>query len=182
MPRPPYASGIGAPEEAELAHPGEDLGMDFAAAVPLADVGQDLRLRRTPGRWPGRAGSRRSGGNRSRRCGSSRCYRSGPGHCAIASLVPHAAAPGILAGWTHLSEAHLDAPASGLDLAAIADPNLTPVLGRYFERSWSHGDRPPAVRHRRQGLPRLRQRDRRLGARPSPPGGDHRRSTSRSTG
>ena len=29
--------------------------------------------------------------------------------------------------------------ASGLDLAAIADPNLTPVLGRYFERSWSHG-------------------------------------------
>ena len=36
-------------------------------------------------------------------------------------------------------EAHLDAHASGLDLAAIADPNLTPVLGRYFERSWSHG-------------------------------------------
>ncbi len=29
--------------------------------------------------------------------------------------------------------------ASGLDLAALADPNLTPVLGRYFERSWSHG-------------------------------------------
>jgi 4-aminobutyrate aminotransferase len=36
-------------------------------------------------------------------------------------------------------DAHLDEPASGLDLAAIADPNLTPVLGRYFERSWSHG-------------------------------------------
>jgi 4-aminobutyrate aminotransferase len=33
----------------------------------------------------------------------------------------------------------MEAHASGLDLAAIADPNLTPVLGRYFERSWSHG-------------------------------------------
>jgi len=30
--------------------------------------------------------------------------------------------------------------ASGLDLAALAVDNLTPVLGRYFERSWSHGD------------------------------------------
>jgi len=30
--------------------------------------------------------------------------------------------------------------ASGLDLAALAAPNLTPVLGRYFERSWSHGE------------------------------------------
>ena len=27
----------------------------------------------------------------------------------------------------------------GLDLAALADGHLTPVLGRYFERSWSHG-------------------------------------------
>jgi len=26
-----------------------------------------------------------------------------------------------------------------IDLAALARPNLTPVLGRYFERSWSHG-------------------------------------------
>jgi len=29
--------------------------------------------------------------------------------------------------------------ATGLDLAALAAHNLTPVLGRYFERSWSHG-------------------------------------------
>ena len=29
---------------------------------------------------------------------------------------------------------------SGLDLAALAAANLTPVLGRYFERSWSHGE------------------------------------------
>jgi len=27
----------------------------------------------------------------------------------------------------------------GLDLAALAGGHLTPVLGRYFERSWSHG-------------------------------------------
>jgi 4-aminobutyrate aminotransferase len=30
--------------------------------------------------------------------------------------------------------------ATGLDLAALAVDNLTPVLGRYFERSWSHGE------------------------------------------
>jgi 4-aminobutyrate aminotransferase len=28
---------------------------------------------------------------------------------------------------------------TGADLRAVAGPNLTPVLGRYFERSWSHG-------------------------------------------
>jgi 4-aminobutyrate aminotransferase len=28
---------------------------------------------------------------------------------------------------------------TGADLSALAAPNLTPVLGRYFERSWSHG-------------------------------------------
>ena len=33
----------------------------------------------------------------------------------------------------------MDPQASGIDLGAIAGPNLTPVLGRYFERSWSHG-------------------------------------------
>jgi 4-aminobutyrate aminotransferase len=31
-------------------------------------------------------------------------------------------------------------PPDGLDLAALAAANLTPVLGRYFERSWSHGE------------------------------------------
>jgi 4-aminobutyrate aminotransferase len=30
--------------------------------------------------------------------------------------------------------------ASGIDLAALAADNLTPVLGRYFERWWSHGE------------------------------------------
>ncbi len=31
-----------------------------------------------------------------------------------------------------------DAPAA-LDLAALAGPNMSPVLGRYMDRSWSHG-------------------------------------------
>ena len=30
--------------------------------------------------------------------------------------------------------------AAGLDLAALATAHLTPVLGRYFERSWDHGE------------------------------------------
>ena len=30
-------------------------------------------------------------------------------------------------------------PTDDLDLAALAGGHLTPVLGRYFERSWSHG-------------------------------------------
>ena len=30
-------------------------------------------------------------------------------------------------------------PETGLDLAALAAPHLTPALGRYFEKSWSHG-------------------------------------------
>jgi 4-aminobutyrate aminotransferase len=40
----------------------------------------------------------------------------------------------------HLVAADAASPAAtGLDLAALAADNLTPVLGRYFERSWSHG-------------------------------------------
>jgi 4-aminobutyrate aminotransferase len=31
------------------------------------------------------------------------------------------------------------ASSATLDLAALAEPNLSPVLGRYFERSWSYG-------------------------------------------
>ncbi|HEY7827008.1 MAG TPA: aminotransferase class III-fold pyridoxal phosphate-dependent enzyme, partial [Candidatus Limnocylindrales bacterium] len=33
----------------------------------------------------------------------------------------------------------MDVAASGADYKALAQANLTPVLGRYFERSWSHG-------------------------------------------
>src|SRR5881397_1133335 len=29
---------------------------------------------------------------------------------------------------------------SARDFAALAEANLTPVLGRYFQRSWSHGE------------------------------------------
>ena len=44
------------------------------------------------------------------------------------------------AGTTTTSDRPAATPAAtGLDLAALAAANLTPVLGRYFERSWSHG-------------------------------------------
>ncbi len=33
----------------------------------------------------------------------------------------------------------MDRPTTGTDLRALAQPSLSPVLGRYFERSWSHG-------------------------------------------
>jgi 4-aminobutyrate aminotransferase len=33
----------------------------------------------------------------------------------------------------------MTSPADDLDLAALAAGHLTPVLGRYFDRSWSHG-------------------------------------------
>jgi 4-aminobutyrate aminotransferase len=32
-----------------------------------------------------------------------------------------------------------DAAPGSLDLAAMAEPNMSPVLGRYMDRSWSHG-------------------------------------------
>ena len=32
-----------------------------------------------------------------------------------------------------------DTPSDTLDLAALAGPNLSPVLGRYMDKSWSHG-------------------------------------------
>jgi len=41
---------------------------------------------------------------------------------------------------TQTSPAATVPAATGLDLAALAVDNLTPVLGRYFERSWSHGE------------------------------------------
>ncbi len=33
----------------------------------------------------------------------------------------------------------IDSPSDALDLAALAAPNMSPVLGRYVDRSWSHG-------------------------------------------
>jgi len=40
---------------------------------------------------------------------------------------------------TGLAPAAAFPAASGLDLAALAAANMTPVLGRYFERSWARG-------------------------------------------
>jgi 4-aminobutyrate aminotransferase len=33
----------------------------------------------------------------------------------------------------------IDASSNAIDLAALAEPNQSPVLGRYMDRSWSHG-------------------------------------------
>ena len=33
----------------------------------------------------------------------------------------------------------IDTPSDALDLAALGGPNLSPVLGRYMDKSWSHG-------------------------------------------
>ena len=37
-------------------------------------------------------------------------------------------------------DAAMTATTDSIDLAALARPHMTPVLGRYFERSWSHGE------------------------------------------
>jgi len=34
---------------------------------------------------------------------------------------------------------HTNDASDALDLAALAEPNMSPVLGRYMDRSWSHG-------------------------------------------
>ena len=69
----------------------------------------------------------------------------------------------------------LDDRPAGLDLAALAAPNMSPILGRYMDRSWSHGDGHRLYDTAGRELPRLRERDRRHGARPRAPPGDRRR-------
>lgn len=74
---------------------------------------------------------------------------SGRGHCAIANspVVDHPAVGGAAAAASsryprrmdHLTSPAASIAPTGVDLRALAEPNLTPVLGRYFERSWSHG-------------------------------------------
>ena len=44
MPPPPQREWIGAPEEALLGHPDEDLAVDLALGIPFADVRVDLGL------------------------------------------------------------------------------------------------------------------------------------------
>ena len=41
---------------------------------------------------------------------------------------------------TPVTAASESAPPEATDLAALSRPHLSPVLGRYFERSWSHGE------------------------------------------
>jgi 4-aminobutyrate aminotransferase len=39
-----------------------------------------------------------------------------------------------------LTPAEIDALAAAGDYAAISKPHMSPILGRYYERSWSHGE------------------------------------------
>ncbi len=73
----------------------------------------------------------------------------------------------ILAPWTSTERPRLD-------LAALAASSLSPVSGRYMDRSWSHGDRPPARGHVGPRVPRLRERHRGDRARPHAPARDRR--------
>ena len=111
MPAPPYASGIGAPRKPELGHPREDLAMDLALLVPLADVRQDLGL-----------------GERPRRCRWTSLFSSVSAKSTIAASYAAGAGP-------TLARSRADT------LGRWTPPrNLTPVLGRYFQREWSHGE------------------------------------------
>ncbi len=56
-------------------------------------------------------------------------------HAAAASAVAPAGTPG-----RGLTPAEIDALAAAGNYAAISKPNLSPILGRYYERSWSHGE------------------------------------------
>ena len=126
------------PQEAELAHLREDLAVDLAAGVPLPDVGQDLRLDEGAGGVadePVLVGQGEVDHGEGLDSGSGmapRCYpRPDAGR-----PVP---VPGRRAPYTRSVDTN-DAPASdALDLAALAGPNMSPVLGRYMDRSWSHG-------------------------------------------
>ena len=56
------------------------------------------------------------------------------------SVPASAAVTPVGAPASGLSPAEIDAFAAAGDFAAISKPNLSPILGRYYERSWSHGE------------------------------------------
>ena len=53
----------------------------------------------------------------------------------ISAAVSPAGAPG-----RDLTPAEIDALAEAGDYAAISKPHMSPILGRYYERNWSHGE------------------------------------------
>jgi 4-aminobutyrate aminotransferase len=59
---------------------------------------------------------------------------------AQSNVVPASAVAPAGARAGDLTPAEIDALASAGDYAAISLPNLSPILGRYYERSWSHGE------------------------------------------
>src|ERR1035437_5885709 len=56
-------------------------------------------------------------------------------------VVPASAARALVGARAGgLSPAEIDAFAAAGDYAAISKPSLSPILGRYYERNWSHGE------------------------------------------
>ena len=56
------------------------------------------------------------------------------------SVVPASAVVPAGARAADLTPAEIDDLASAGKYAEISKPNLSPILGRYYERNWSHGE------------------------------------------
>ena len=124
---PAAAVGLGdrRAQEAELAHLLEQLAMDLFLRVPVADERDDLGLGEGPHALldqPVLVGQ----GEVDHALDRSRAPA--PGGRPYTRPTPEPRSP----------DRPMTTDAS-LDYAALAEANLTPVLGRYFQRSWSHG-------------------------------------------
>ena len=62
-----------------------------------------------------------------------------PPHPTPARPARRAAVRGVRRPRPYTPEVDTDTAPDALDLAALAGPNMSPVLGRYMDRSWSHG-------------------------------------------
>src|SRR6266540_2833025 len=170
-------------EEAQLAHPGEDLAVDLAARVPVANVGQDLRLGEGAGALldepvlvrerevdHGCSAADASVGRHSR-----------PPVAPIGHRL-YSAGPHTRACW-----ARRDPPTPPTKEPRDRHPGRRRRRPRGSRAAPFHAGsrtlfradleprrRTPPVRHGRQGVPRLRQRHRGFRPRSSAPGG-HRR-------
>ena len=172
---PGAAVGLGdrRAEEAELAHPLEDLAMDLALLVPLADVRQDLGLGEVADGLAhelvlvgqGEVDHRRIVRGRAGGAIARSADRAGGAWRSIYSTDPSTRSP-------------TDHDRRDVRRRPEPDPGPRPLLRADVEPRRG----APPVRHRRPGLPRLRERDRGHGARATCIRGSRPRSTPRSTG
>ena len=133
MPEPPHASGTGAPRNPCSAIFPKSSRWNLAVLVPVADVGQDLRLGERPGGLldePVLVGQGEVDHGRNASGWNGRPRRDSGRRARVTAATSYAR------GMTETAPLR---PALPVDLAGSAD-HLTPILGRYFERSWSHGE------------------------------------------